>query len=296
MDACQFAVYQMKCTPAYRHMRFRPYRELQDKGIRVGCGDYVQAYLGHMHPQETPEDIRHRLCKQLPRNFHGHSISTGDVFVLNKAGVVVSYYVEKESFTVLPGFFHKDSAALSIETSNYHIEGKNGGWNAIDSVIVDGREFFLMEHDNYGSAGACVVLDENGKLAIDGVRDGFDPSVMWQIADYLHQPGQGVEERPEADDGEKQEREQPAGAVHLENDAEKQAPEHAAGSLESGMEKQPPDGAGVRTDTAVMKQKKPKKNCGRRDGRKPGKRASVLEKLRRKQAEIAERSRQAAQQ
>lgn len=71
MDACQVAVYQMKCTPAYRQMRFHPYRELQDKGIRVGYEDYVQAYLGHMHPQETPEDIRHRLCKQLPRNFHG---------------------------------------------------------------------------------------------------------------------------------------------------------------------------------------------------------------------------------
>lgn len=231
-----------------------------------------------------------------PGTFTGNSISTGDVFVLNKAGTVVSYYVEKESFTVLPGFFHKDSATLSIETSNYHIEGKNGGWNAIDSVIVDGREFFLMEHDNYGSAGACVVLDENGKLAIDGVRDGFDPSVMRQIADYLHQPGEGVEERIEEDDGEKQAREQPVGAGHLENDAEKQAPERVAGSLESGMEKQPPDGMEPGTDMAVKKPKKPKKNCGRRDSRKPGKRASVLEKLRRKQAEIAERGRQAAQQ
>lgn len=296
MDACQVAVYQMKCTPAYRQMRFRPYRELQDKGIRVGCEDYVQAYLGHMHPQETPEDIRHRLCKQLPQNFHGHSISTGDVFVLNKAGAVVSYYVEKESFTVLPGFFHKDSATLSIETSNYHIEGKNGGWNAIDSVIVDGREFFLMEHDNYGSAGACVVLDENGKLTVDGVRNGFDPSVMRQIADCLHQLGQSAEERPKEDDEKKRAQEQSAEAALLENDAGKQEPERAAGSLENGMEKQPPDGMEPGIDTAVRKQKKPKKNCGRRDGRKPGKRASVLEKLRRKQAEIAERGRQAAQQ
>lgn len=127
MDVNQFAVYQLKNIPENRQMRFRPYSALQEKGIQIRCKDYEQVYLGRMQPEDGPERIRKRFERKLPRTFHGHSISVSDVLVLNKAGVVTSYYVEKEGFTVIAGFIRRSSssALVSLDTADYHIEGKN---------------------------------------------------------------------------------------------------------------------------------------------------------------------------
>ena len=149
MDRNQFAVYQLKNIPENRQIRFRPYSTLQEKGIQVRCEDYEQAYLAWMQPEDGPEQIRRRFNEKLPRTFHGHSISVSDVLVLNKGGVVTSYYVEKDGFTAIAGFIRMGSSgtSVSLDTTDFHIEGKEGKWLAFDSIIIDGRQFFLMEHE-----------------------------------------------------------------------------------------------------------------------------------------------------
>ena len=104
MDVNQFAVYQLKNIPENRQIRFRPYSALQEKGIQIQYMDYEQVYLARMQPEDEPGQIRKRFNEKLPRTFHGHSISVSDVLVLNKDGVVTSYYVEKDGFTVIAGF------------------------------------------------------------------------------------------------------------------------------------------------------------------------------------------------
>ena len=195
MDMDRFAVYQLKNIPENRQMRFRSYSALQEKGIQVRYKDYEQVYLGRMQPEDGPEQIRERFDKKLPQTFHGHSISVSDVLVLNKAGVVSSYYVEKDGFTVIAGFIRKgsSSALVSFDTTHFHIEGREGSWLAFDSIIIDGRQFFLMEHETYGKEAAWVVLDEEGKLIVDNVYEGFDQTVLQQIRDYLD-PLQNVTE------------------------------------------------------------------------------------------------------
>ncbi len=190
MDINQFAVYQLKNILENRQIRFRPYKVLQEKGIQVRYKDYEQVYLGRMQPEDTPEGIRKRFDKQLPRTFKGHSISVSDVLVLNKGGVVTSYYVEKNGFTVLAGFIRNGSsgALVSFDTTDFHIEGKEGSWLAFDSIIIDGKEFFLMEHEKYGKEVAWAVVDEDGKLIVDDVYHGFDQTVLQQIRDYLNPP------------------------------------------------------------------------------------------------------------
>ena len=167
MEANQFAVYQLKNIPENRQIRFRPYSTLQEKGIQIQYKDYEQVYLARMQPEDGPEQIRRRFNKKLPRTFHGHSISVSDVLVLNKGGVVAAYYVEKEGFTAIAGFIRPGSsgAPVSFGTSGFHIEGKEGSWHAFDSIIVDGREFFLMEHEAYGKDTEWLVVDEAGRLA-----------------------------------------------------------------------------------------------------------------------------------
>ena len=53
---------------------------------------------------------------------------------------------------MIAGFLRigSSSALISYDTADFHIEGKAGSWLAYDSIIIDGREFFLMEHTLMG--------------------------------------------------------------------------------------------------------------------------------------------------
>ena len=44
----------------------------------------------------------------------------------------------------------------------------------LDTLIIDGREFFLMEHMEYGRNAAYVILDAEGKIVAEDNRNGFD--------------------------------------------------------------------------------------------------------------------------
>jgi len=284
MDVNQFAVYQLKNIPENRQIRFRPYSTLQEKGIQIQYKDYTQVYLARMQPGDEPEQIRRRFNEKLPRTFHGHSISVSDVLVLNKGGVVTSYYVEKDGFTVIAGFIQKGSfgALVSIDTSDFHIEGKEGNWHAFDSIIIDGRQFFLMEHETYGKEVAWVVLDEEGKIIVDHTYQGFDQTALQQIKDYLNLPQ--LTAGP-------QKQEIPDGNIQTQSGNAMDKP-----PLEN-WQKYMENGEYLRSSEIDEEQ-----NYNMIDGRcnnmspkgKNG-RASVLAKLRRKQAEIAKRSGKPAQ-
>ena len=187
MEIDQFAIYQLKEVPENREIRFRSYQTLLENKIQIRKENYEQKYVGRMLPEDTPASIRLRFGKQKPRKYTGHSISVSDVLVLNREGVVTSYYVEKEGFTVIAGFIRTGSSGslISFDTTDFHIEGKAGSWLTYDSIIIDGKEFFLMEHTTYGKSAANVVLDENGNLIVDHVCHGFDEAVQKQIREYL---------------------------------------------------------------------------------------------------------------
>ena len=188
MEGNQFAVYQFREIPENRKKRFRSYAELQKEHIQIRYTDYKQVYRSWMRYDETPDNIRNRLAKQLPKNFSGHALSIGDVLILDKNGEAAAYYLEKEGFTVLAGFIRNGSSStlISLATTNFHIEGKEGSWLAFDNLVVEGKEFFLMEHTAYGKNAAWVVVDGTGKLIVDQVTAGFDETVKGQIVSYLH--------------------------------------------------------------------------------------------------------------
>ena len=285
MDVNQFAVYQLKNIPENRQIRFRPYSALQEKGIQVQYGYYEQVYLARMQLGDGPEQIRRRFNKKLPRTFHGHSISVSDVLVLNKDSVVTSYYVEKEGFTVIAGFIQKGSsgALVSIDTSDFHIEGKEGSWHAFDSIIIDGRQFFLMEHETYGKEVAWVVLDEEGKIIVDHTYRGFDQTALQQIRDYLNPPQPTTEpQKQEMSDG------------HIQTQSGNTMDKPSLENWQKYME----NGEYLRS-SEIEEEQNYNMIDGRRNNMSPkGKngRASVLAKLRRKQAEIAKRYGKSAQQ
>ena len=294
----QFAVYQMKQTPETRQIRFRPYKTLLEKGIRIREEDYEQVYVGTLYPQDTPESVRERLDRQPPRSFAGHSVSVSDVLVFHRAGVVISYYVEKTGFTVIKNFIRNESgstgAAVSIDTTNFQIEGKAGSWLAFDSIRLEGQEFFLMEHETYGKEAAWVVVDGAGRLAVDHVRNGFDQEVKRKLEEYLHpeQPKEDRQEKIQQPDRAEQEKSQPK---REEDNSDKPQLDNWQKYMENGeylrsaeiSEEQNYNMIDGRKNNGY---KAPPAINSMPSKKKPKGRQSVLAKLHKKQAEIAQRS------
>ena len=193
MSRSQFAVYQLKKKPELRNLLFRTYEELAQDQIPVQVANYEQVYLGTMKPGETPEQIKKDLEKKQPHNYKGHAVSTSDVLILNDNGVTTTYYVNKDTFIEIPDFMKvtsSESGGLIKDTVGYEIEGKDGTWEVVDYLLVEGKNYFLMEHEQYGTNVAYVVLNQNGKVIVDSVYNGFDDMVKQQIRDYLHPPVQ----------------------------------------------------------------------------------------------------------
>ena len=193
MSTSQFAVYQLKKKPELRNLLFRTHEELAQDQIPVQVANYEQVYLGTMKPGETPEQIKKDLEQKQPHNYKGHAVSTSDVLILNDNGVTTTYYVNKDTFIEIPDFMKvtsSESGGLIKDTVGYEIEGKDGTWEVVDYLLVEGKNYFLMEHEQYGTNVAYVVLNQNGKVIVDSVYNGFDDMVKQQIRDYLHPPVQ----------------------------------------------------------------------------------------------------------
>ncbi|MCC8102113.1 MAG: hypothetical protein LIP11_07585 [Clostridiales bacterium] len=199
MEINQFAVYQVKEEPVYREIQFSPYEKLMQKNIRISSDSYVQAYISRMLPGESVVQVHERLKRKLPKTFHGHSISTSDVYVLNQDGVISSFYVDKDRLVPISGFIclNTANARISIDTVGYKIEGKGGTWVSCEELLVEGRRFYLMQSERYGSSAEGVVLAEDGTVVVDGYRD-FDEKTTEQVRNFLHSPPERKEIAAEA--------------------------------------------------------------------------------------------------
>ena len=73
------------------------------------------------------------------------------MLVLNKNGEISCYYVDENYPQYLAGFIriNTSGALITMETENYQIDGKKGNWIATDTIIIDGKQFYLMEHQVY---------------------------------------------------------------------------------------------------------------------------------------------------
>ena len=190
MKLNQFAVYQLKQDAQGRKLAFRSYQSLKEQGIAVRVEYYDQVYLTTALPHDTVESIWKRLSLKTPKNFKGyHSLSISDVLVYNHEGIASAYYIDKERLVPIAGFIrlHSSSTMVSMETTDFHVEGKKGNWIAADEIIIDGRQFFLMESDAYKNAAQYLVVSQEGEIVSQESR-GFDEQTIQQIRKFLNPP------------------------------------------------------------------------------------------------------------
>jgi hypothetical protein len=78
------------------------------------------------------------------------------------------------------------SSLITLDTEGVLIENRKGSWIAVDELVIDGRQFFLIEHEQYRNSAAFAVVDANGKIAAEDTYNGFDESVISQIRQFMH--------------------------------------------------------------------------------------------------------------
>ena len=201
----QFSVYQMKASRQYRPYRFHAYAYILQHGLAITVDHYDLVYTSPLFSGDDPDIIRKRLNEKRPKSFSGHSVSTGDVIAINQAGVTQYYYLEQAGFIRLPEFIQPSSQSsesdsqkspstagsggdarnITLRTTDYLLKGRKGLWLAEDMLLVDGRPFFLLQHQDFGNDAAFAVVDEYGNQAAADSYDGFTDDVIWQIRQFL---------------------------------------------------------------------------------------------------------------
>lgn len=190
MKLNQYAIYQLPAKAENRELRFRTWEDVQKQHLAVRVENYEQVFLAHALPDDTAETIWKRFLEKPPKKFKGHSLSVSDVIVHNKDGETMAYYVDKKQLYVVAGFFRLNSSGtlITMDTRDFQLEDKQGNWIATDEIIVDGRQFFLMQSEQFGAKAAFLVVSAEGKLVTDDCYNGFDETALLQIKNFQHPP------------------------------------------------------------------------------------------------------------
>ena len=184
----QFAVYRLKKGLWENEaLRYRSWNYLKKFHIQVQSDRYEQICVSPFAWDLDPSDLRRQLENGLPAASSGEKLEISDVLTVTKDGITTAYYVDPEKLIVLTGFFHTtaSTALLSIDTTDYQIEGRAGNFLAADEIWIDGQHFFLMQSQQFGKNAAYVVLDSNGKVAAEDTTVGFTEEVIRQIREYI---------------------------------------------------------------------------------------------------------------
>lgn len=184
----QFAVYRLKKGLWENEaLRYRSWNYLQKFHIQVQSDRYEQVCVSPFSWDLDASDLRRQLENGLPAASSGEKLEVSDVLAVTKDGITTAYYVDPEKLIVLTGFFHTtaSTALLSIDTTDYQIEGRAGNFLAADEIWIDGQHFFLMQSQQFGKNAAYVVLDSNGKVAAEDTTVGFTEEVIRQIREYI---------------------------------------------------------------------------------------------------------------
>ena len=175
----QFAVYRVDQQTAGKALWHLPYQEARQQNVSITVENYRVISIHEMQEEEKVADIWKRMKKQC---------EVSDVLVLNRDGEINCYYVDENYPQYLAGFIriNTSGALITMETENYQIDGKKGNWIATDTIIIDGKQFYLMEHQVYRDQAQGVILDAYGKMVVEECKK-FDEKTKQKIHNYIQQ-------------------------------------------------------------------------------------------------------------
>lgn len=184
----QYAVYRLRLAiKETRRFRRHPYRYLQKYGLKINSDYYDTLCLADFDPALDPTDLRRRLEKELPTGVSGKTLDVSDVLAITKDGITSAYYVDPDKLVALSGFFHvaSSSTALTLETTDYQIQGRPGNWAVAEETWIDGQRFVLMQSQQFGKNAGYAVLDSHGNVAAEDTTEGFSDETIRQIREFM---------------------------------------------------------------------------------------------------------------
>lgn len=100
----RYAIYQLKDDEDLREYQFSDSEYLQKHGMYIDRENYNRVYRGRLKENETLEDIYERFNENHPQDFHGHSLSVGDIVAVKQDGKITANFVDTVGFTEIPDF------------------------------------------------------------------------------------------------------------------------------------------------------------------------------------------------
>ena len=211
----RYAIYHVdEDTPGKQHL-FMNMAMVKEDGITIDAANYKCVYSGRLHENEKLDDLYAVFNDNPPADYKAHSMSVSDVIITNRGGDMQAYYVDRFGFAELPDFaaqrekildivpeienvdYENDLTCISFYAAecaefpvmgevHYQIDGKKGNWIATDTIIIDGKQFYLMEHQVYRDQAQGVILDAYGKMVVEECKK-FDEKTKQKIHDYIQQ-------------------------------------------------------------------------------------------------------------
>ena len=195
----RYGVYQLKMdSPVTEELLHQSMEILQRQGNLVERENYHLVFTDHLYPADTLESIYARFNQDRQADFDGPSLSVTDVIVMNRDGVLSAYYVDSLGFQELKDFLPQLSSdnrtkaneiiypmegPITMDTKGIEVEGHEGTWHPVEMQELNGRQFFLLEHETYGDSVAKVIVDDDGTLFAEDLWNGFDEGARAAIAE-----------------------------------------------------------------------------------------------------------------
>ena len=270
----QFAVYRVDRNSEGRDLWHLSYQEAVSRKLAIRIEHYRQMDLRPLLPGETAIALWNRI-----KGF----CEVSDVLVLNQNGEIHCYYVNEDYLQLLSGFIRLNPSGtlVTLDTENYRISGKPGNWMATDDIIIDGKQFYLMEHQEYHRQAAYVILDSYGKMIMEECQNGFDEETKQKLHEFVKEPEQKREETKKR-------------SVRLEHYQKFYENGTYERSWESGIEGNynMVDGQvnNLKSEEGKSVERKPAQRPEQSSKKKQKKRESVIKRLREKQIAIAVKS------
>ena len=265
MTINQFALYRVNKMTAGRKLWHLSFNEAREKKLSIRMEFYRQIVIGEMKKDEKANDVWKRIRDKA---------EVSDVLVLNHKGVISCFYLSDDHPRRISGFIRMGTtgSVLSVDTKDYKIDGYSGNWRVTDYIIIDGEQFYLLEHQEFREQAARIILDSYGKyVAETGIR-GFDETAKQKIREYIH-PEDKYPERMK----------------QLQTKMELYQKYFQNGMYERSHESGTEANYDM-VDGQVNNQKKVVEKAQKPVSNRPKKRTSVIKKLHEKQIAIAKRS------
>ncbi len=135
-----YKIYQLKSNDELWQYHFENLESLKAHDLKVEGKNYELKYEGEWTEGMHLEGIYTKFNIDRPEDFTGHSLSVGDIVVLNRDGKETAHFVDSVGFVEVPEFFLE---SVREQTREEVAESIEDGDEIID--LGDGREAVLAQ-------------------------------------------------------------------------------------------------------------------------------------------------------